>query len=1172
MTPSKVQIAKAQLEALQRELSRRRLMPFIKRFNPKYQAGWVHDDICRRLERFSKAVAEEKSPRLMILMPPRHGKQVSDCTPVLTTTGWKKHGDLRPGDKVFHPSGAPVVVLAVAEPLTQDCEVEFTDGAKVLVHENHEWMVYDRSRSRYRVVETKYLERRKLWNGPVGARGGRATFLLPRTHALVMPDAELPVAPYVLGAWLGDGKSSSGQICWSANDDVVAQAINAHYPFTSRWTHQTTRVEYAALPITPELRALGLLNNKHIPEQYLLSSIDQRLELLAGLIDTDGHVEPDTQRVRVATVSDRLAKDIEILVRSLGWRANRYTQAPATSTSGIVGRQPVHYVSFTPDGPIPTRIPRKRIVGGSTQGSIGIVAVRRVAQTTGRCIQVDSPDGLYLVGEYLTPTHNSEIASRNFPAWHLGQYPDHEFIACSYNLSLAMDFSRKVKGIMSDPLYAPVFETRLDPNNQSTESWGIAGHRGGYVAAGIGGPITGKGAHCLPGSTLVSTSSGHLTLEALYLLKSLPEIITPLGPRRALAITKRPAPQLYELRFSSGGVLRATGNHPIYLPDRAMYATVESLYGEAQGSGGLDLRVVREVVSATTMRSQQVSEAGLDGVLLQPSVQPGASRRQEREVVQNMRKAGRGDQEEPERGVLLGRMRTESSAPLAQDLPAVLRGISAEAFKTGLLRGGLRKYGAHDPYAWEDELELADGQRIRVLVRPDEVADPDQGSRVCDMQHGQRAVLPPHRRGPEQQPARESSDTVPDAPHGAPQVCYDTLSMVGRVGGSENFVYDLQVEDAGCFFADSVLVGNCLVIDDPVKNAEEADSADTREKIWEWYLSTAYSRLSPGGGVLIIQTWWHDDDLAGRIQNLMKNADDDYIDQFEVVKYPAIAEADEWLNESTGLIEYDPPQELLAQPDAQYTLLRKKGEALHPDRYDLEKLLRIKAQNNGGRWWAALYQQNPVPDDGGYFTKDQFRRAPPPSLKLSNVFIAWDFAISEKKQNDYTVGTVLLQDYDDVLHVVDQVRFKSGDAFFIVEAILNLAHKWHNPSLVIGFEDGQIYRAIESLLKKRMRERQFYPPTMVLKPITDKLARARALQGRMQQGMISFSASGDWYDGLRTEMLRFPAGAHDDQVDSLSWAVQMVVGREPPKKPAEQKTKSWKDKLRTDGVLSHMVA
>lgn len=285
--------------------------------------------------------------------------------------------------------------------------------------------------------------------------------------------------------------------------------------------------------------------------------------------------------------------------------------------------------------------------------------------------------------------------------------------------------------------------------------------------------------------------------------------------------------------------------------------------------------------------------------------------------------------------------------------------------------------------------------------------------------------------------------------------------------------------------------------------------------------------------MLIIQTWWHDDDLAGRIQSLMRTAGDDdlYVDQFEVVKYPAIAEADEYLNKETGLIEYDLPN-----PDPErHRLLRRKGDALHPERYDIEKLLRIKAQNRGGRWWSALYQQNPVPDDGGYFTREQFRQGPLPSLKNSHVLIAWDFAITEKKQADYTVGTVALQDPDDVLHIADQVRFKSGDAFFIVEAILNLALKWHNPSLIIGFEDGQIYRAIEALLKKRMKERGFYPSIELLKPLTDKMARARALQGRMQQGMVSFASGAPWYESLKTEMLRFPAGMHDDQVDSLAW-------------------------------------
>lgn len=355
---------------------------------------------------------------------------------------------------------------------------------------------------------------------------------------------------------------------------------------------------------------------------------------------------------------------------------------------------------------------------------------------------------------------------------------------------------------------------------------------------------------------------------------------------------------------------------------------------------------------------------------------------------------------------------------------------------------------------------------------------------------------------------------------------------------------------------------NILTIDDPLKNAEEADSADTREKLKDWYDSTAYTRLAPGGGVLIIQTFWHDDDLAGRLQVAM--AADEEADQFVVVKYPAIAEDDEYLDEETDLI-------VLGAPPAKGRLLRLKGEALHPARYDLQKLNRIK-RTIQPRFWSALYQQNPVPDDGDYFLKEHFKRGPLPNVQRANVFIAWDFAISIKQQNDYTVGTVGMQDEDDVLHVAEITRFKSNDAFFIVEAILNQCARWYSPGLLLGFEDGQIYRAIEALLKKRMRERRMYPSIVVLKPISDKLARARPLQGRLQQGMVSFNDNAAWFDAARTEMLRFPAGKNDDQVDSLAWMAHLAIGHEPPQKLRKKQEKSWKDKLGLTAQGSHMAA
>jgi hypothetical protein len=172
-----------------------------------------------------------------------------------------------------------------------------------------------------------------------------------------------------------------------------------------------------------------------------------------------------------------------------------------------------------------------------------------------------------------------------------------------------------------------------------------------------------------------------------------------------------------------------------------------------------------------------------------------------------------------------------------------------------------------------------------------------------------------------------------------------------------------------------------LIIDDPIKNAEEAASVDLLRKHMNWYDSTAYTRLAPGGGVLLIQTWWSDMDMAGQLQEAMKDPEND---QFEVVKYPAIAIEEE---------EF-----------------RLPGEPLHPERYDLPALEKIRRRLGGdkGIYWNALYQQNPIPDEGAFFTKGMFvYRSERPDLGTCYLYQAWDFAIGEKRQNDWTVGVTI---------------------------------------------------------------------------------------------------------------------------------------------------------------------
>lgn len=347
-----------------------------------------------------------------------------------------------------------------------------------------------------------------------------------------------------------------------------------------------------------------------------------------------------------------------------------------------------------------------------------------------------------------------------------------------------------------------------------------------------------------------------------------------------------------------------------------------------------------------------------------------------------------------------------------------------------------------------------------------------------------------------------------------------------------------------------------LIIDDPIKDATEADSETIRETIWDWYGSTAYTRLAPGGGVLVIQTRWHDDDLSGRLITQMKTlreegVPEEEIDNWQIVSYPAEAVSDEFIGSDGRIIDY-------AATGSR--LVRHKGESLHDARFPIARLRRIK-RSLQPRHWSALYQQNPVPNEGEFFTKDMFRMLvnPPPHTGL-RLFMTWDLAAGLRQVNDYSVGAVGGLDYNDQLHVVDIIRGR-WDTFAVVEAILDMYEKYRPE--VIGIELGQLELSIRPQLNKRMRERKLYPTfDETLRPITDKISRARPLQGRMQQGMVYFPATASWIEMTRHEMLRFPGGVHDDIVDSLAWLARVAMKSEPPKPPKAKRLKSWKDKLK----------
>lgn len=363
-----------------------------------------------------------------------------------------------------------------------------------------------------------------------------------------------------------------------------------------------------------------------------------------------------------------------------------------------------------------------------------------------------------------------------------------------------------------------------------------------------------------------------------------------------------------------------------------------------------------------------------------------------------------------------------------------------------------------------------------------------------------------------------------------------------------------------------------LIVDDPIKNMEEADSFNTREKLEQWFFSTAYSRLAPGAGVLLIQTWWHFDDLAGR---LLQHMEDLKGDVYEVIRYPAIAEEFEYRDIDTREIIRE-GEEVENALDLGLELLRRPGEALHPERYSITELERIKSVQPE-RIWNALYQQSPVPDTGSYFTEDQIlivNALPDPTGRT--IITTWDFAIGIKQHNDWTVGVTTIMDESRRQYICEVKRFR-GKTFEIVRNMCDTREKWSKVagSYTVGVEDGQIWKALQDSYELECSERNLSKTVQELKPLSDKAIRARPLQGRMEKGLIYFPSGATWFNAARKELLQFPAGINDDFVDALAWNVRVGLVKVPMVVGATHvvaaRIADKKHRLLADRIKDHIV-
>lgn len=313
--------------------------------------------------------------------------------------------------------------------------------------------------------------------------------------------------------------------------------------------------------------------------------------------------------------------------------------------------------------------------------------------------------------------------------------------------------------------------------------------------------------------------------------------------------------------------------------------------------------------------------------------------------------------------------------------------------------------------------------------------------------------------------------------------------------------------------------GDVLLFDDPYSSMNDALSENTRKKVWEFYTGTAYNRLMPGGAIVVINHRMHEDDLSGRL--LAQQA----------------AGGDKWV-----------VVELQALNDA--------GEALWPEQYPTPALERIRS-NTLARHWSALYQQRPAPEEGDYFKSDWLKPYDRlPDRSTMRVYGGSDYAVTADG-GDYTVHAVVGVDPDGRMYLLDLWRAQASSDVWI-EAFCNLVLK-HKP-IEWAEETGQIKASLGPFIDRRQRERKAYVKRTQFPTRGDKSIRAQSMRGRMALEGLHVDQRAPWFADFRSELLSFPAGKHDDQVDAIGLIGQLldkIIAGSKPRPNEKPQTDRW---------------
>lgn len=341
-----------------------------------------------------------------------------------------------------------------------------------------------------------------------------------------------------------------------------------------------------------------------------------------------------------------------------------------------------------------------------------------------------------------------------------------------------------------------------------------------------------------------------------------------------------------------------------------------------------------------------------------------------------------------------------------------------------------------------------------------------------------------------------------------------------------------------CVGAGGLLTGlgaDAIIVDDPIKNQKEALSPHQREILWEWFKATLYTRLEPNGVLIIVCTRWHEDDIVGR---LLSSENVVVLSRNDVEQSPLVIPSAQWcLLKIPAIAKEDDP------------LGRAPGEVLWQERYDANTL-HEQRKFLGDFWFSALFQQEPMFTTGKIFKRENFRYF---DLKENNLittevkgllstkehyllehctlFATVDLAVKANERADYTVAIIFAVSTNKEIFILEVIRekFDSAEHLNLLSAIYS---RWK--PVLIGIESVQYqYSLIQTARKMGL-------PVKALKADRDKIARSLSIATMLEAGKVFFRKNSHWLDDFERELIEFPDGKHDDQVDAFSYISQVI--------------------------------